>query len=84
MAGLWQWLTHVENPIKLYGFFPIMLWISWAVTTLLGFAFLETLGVKRYQGMVPLTWFIRCGPVLAGLFVFGIAIWHFCFVTTKP
>jgi len=78
-----HWLLQVENPFKLYGFFPVMLWLSWVLIAIAGFVFLETAGLKRWHGMIPLTWFIRCGPRLIGFAFFGWAIWHFLFVTTK-
>jgi hypothetical protein len=79
-----HWLIEVENPVKLYGFWPVLIWATWCVITLGGFALLETIGLKRTHEAIPLTWFIRCGPRLAGFVFFGWAIWHFLFVTTKP
>lgn len=73
-------LVHVENPFRFYPAWAVMLWIVWMVTTLGTFAVFETLGLKRWQGAVPLTWVIRSMVPHLTLLVFGIWwVLHFVF-----
>lgn len=83
LIWLWHWLWSPVNPGKLFGFLPVMVWAVVVIAFFSTFAVLETLGVRRVHGMVPLTWVWRCMPRLIDLILFGVGIWHFIFVTTK-
>jgi hypothetical protein len=43
----------------------------------------ETMGVRRYNDMIPLTWVLRCIPRIVWFVVTPVAIWHFALVMTK-
>jgi hypothetical protein len=78
-----HWLFATENPFKLWGFFPALVWIAPMCLIAIYFAGFETLGVLRFNGMVPLTWVWRCAPRIVWFIAAGLSIWHFAFVVTK-
>jgi hypothetical protein len=70
-------LFKADNPFRLYGFFPTMVWLVPIVLgALVYFSVFEWLGVARYKGMIPLTWFLRCIPWAAWLIFFSWFIPH--------
>jgi len=77
-----HWLFACQNPFALWGFFPVMIWITFLALVGLYFTPFETLGVMRVHGMVPLTWVLRCFPPVIWFVVGPVAIWHFDFVKT--
>lgn len=81
--NLIHWLFSCENPIKLWGFFPAIVWLVPMCVIAGTFGVLEYMGVSRIHGMVPLTWVWRCAPRIVWFIGAGLAIWHFAVVTTK-
>jgi hypothetical protein len=82
-TAFWHWFTVAENPVKLFGWQPVIFWMVWGAMTLAGFIPNEWLGVLRFRGMVPLTWVIRCAPRWSMATAAIVAIWHFMLVVTK-
>lgn len=78
-----HWLTKVEDPFTLYGWWATVVWLAYLAMVVFGFAILEWIGLRRIHGAVPATFIIRCGPRLAGFGFFAWCIWHFLFVVTK-
>lgn len=83
ISSVTKWLFATENPFKLWGFFPTLIWLIPMIVIVGVFAFQETLGVKRVHGMVPLTWIWRCAPRIIWFVAAGLSIWHFAVVSTR-
>lgn len=70
------------NPFKLYNFHTCMHWTVFIIVTLVWFAILETKGLRRVNGYIPLTWFIRdTVPQLARWMIACWLLYHFGITT---
>jgi len=83
LHSILHWLFATENPIKLYGFFPVLVWYIFTAVALSWFFGQEIPGINRWHGMVPFTWVIRCAPRIIWFVITPVAIWHFDLVKTK-
>lgn len=72
-----QWWFSGVNPFRALGVFPTLVWLVPCVCILVYFTPWEYIGVKRYSGFVPFTWFVECCPPALLAFVFFVAIDHF-------
>lgn len=70
LRTLFHFLLHGDNPVRLYGFWPTAVWVAPIVMAGVYFAIFEWGGMARYRGMIPLTYVLRCVPVLAWLAFF--------------
>jgi hypothetical protein len=83
LFAILHWLFDCQNPFHLWGFFPVMIWVTFLSLIALYFAPFETLGVLRVHGMVPVTWVLRCLPRAIWFIAGPVAVWHFDFVKTN-
>ena len=56
-SGLSFLIMH--NIFKLYSAWTCWAWIIWLLAAGVSFAVLETLGLRRWHGAIPLTWVVR-------------------------
>jgi len=78
-----HWLFDCQSPVRLWGFFPVLVWIVFLTGAALYFAAFESLGMLRVHGMVPLTWVLRPAVPRIVWFIAGpLAVWHFDLVKT--
>lgn len=80
---IWHWLTATDNPYDLYSFFPAHIWTLLMGIVAFTFLVTEIMGIHRFHGMIPLTWYWRCAPRWIWFAIAAVGIWHFACVVTK-
>lgn len=77
MKAFLHWFFIGDNPVKLFGFFPAMVWI---VPLILGvaiyFTFWEIAGGYHWHGTVQLSPLLRCIPPVGWVVFFSWFIPH--------
>jgi cytochrome b subunit of formate dehydrogenase len=77
MTSFLHWFFVGDNPIRLYGFFPALVWLIPLVGgILIYFPVFEYMGLNRISGTIPLTWMLRCIPPVVWLIFFAWFIPH--------
>ena len=71
-----RWFFLGDNPFRLYGALPALVWIAPIVAFALWFAFFETNGIEGRWGLVPLAWVLRCVPPFVWVVFFAWFIPH--------
>jgi hypothetical protein len=77
MRAFLHWFFIGDNPVRLFGFFPAMVWlVPLVLMVMIYFPFFETAGGEGWYGCVQLSPVLRCIPPVYWVAFFGWFIPH--------